>query len=161
LERFDNKRLVIRKHFKNLPEIQPIENPSELRDLLNKTDSAVLGIKAMGETIEDTFSKFLCYLVTTKIDENTRRDWENSLSSATEHPSHRTLFKFLRNRSYAEEAYSPNPTNESKTPPKKSPAANRLTIANLLTTINPSKRRYLSILPASRLPLTRAPTFIY
>ena len=50
----------------------------------------------------------------------TCRDWENSLSTATDHPSYRSLHAFLQNRSSAEEMNPRNVNTDPKMPHLKS-----------------------------------------
>lgn len=136
-DRFNNKRLVVRKYFANLTAIEPIKYSGQIRDLLNKFDAVSLGLKAIGEECEGTFSKFLCYFLSIKLDKYTARDWENSLTSTKEFPSYKTLHAFLRNRSFAEDVSNPK-SSEQKIPHLKPNKVTSIDKKNFAISTSPS-----------------------
>lgn len=73
--RFDNKRAAIRALFRKLLNIESISSNTKLRSLIDKVDLLIRGLKSVGEKIDDTFSRFIAYLVSTKLDKKTAKDW--------------------------------------------------------------------------------------
>jgi hypothetical protein len=68
LSRFDNKRAIVQALFRQFVNIQIITSPTKLRDLLDEIDIIMRGLKAAGEKIDDTFSRFIAYYVAKKLD---------------------------------------------------------------------------------------------
>ncbi len=112
LDRFENRRVVIRTYFSDLLAIQPIKSEHEIRSLLDKTNTIVRGLRINGEDVQAMYS-FLAFFVATKLDKITRRDWENSIVDNSKHPSYSQLEKFLANRSFSvEDHHVPKPKVE-------------------------------------------------
>ena len=82
--------------------MEPITQP-KIRQLLDEVDVIIRGLKAAGEKIDDTFSRFICYIVSRKLDKETKTDWENSINSTKVFPIYNELQKFLQNRLFAYE----------------------------------------------------------
>lgn len=102
LQRYENKRVIIRTHFTDLFAIKPIKDESGLRKLMDEVLSSLRGLKICGEH-PDQWGSILCYLVLTKLDDVTKRDFENSLTDKTKFPSFETLRKFVESRASAVE----------------------------------------------------------
>ncbi len=100
LSRFDNKRAVVKTLFRNLYNLEPIKSDTQIHALLDKVLVIIRGLKAVDEIINDTFSKFITYIVSSKLDPRTAKDWENSIDSISSYPSFNELEKFLRIRSF-------------------------------------------------------------
>ncbi|XP_065218644.1 uncharacterized protein LOC135844395 [Planococcus citri] len=100
LSKFDNRRLVIRILFKKLIGVEPIKTASQIRQLTDEIDIVMRGLKANKLECDGAFSRFVCFLVSTKLDNRTAVDWENSISSNKEFPTYKEIEKFLRNRAF-------------------------------------------------------------
>ena len=103
LSRFENKRAVLRTLFKHFADLKPINSPAKLRDLLDEVEIILRGIKAAGERI-DTFSKFITYFVSTKLDKKTSEDWENSITATRTFPLFNDLERFIQGRMFSAES---------------------------------------------------------
>lgn len=75
--RYDNKRAIVRSLFRKLLELEPINFGAKIRSPIDKIESVMRGLKAVGEKIDDSFSRFITYLVVTWLDKKTAQDWEN------------------------------------------------------------------------------------
>lgn len=100
LERYENKRAIVRDLFVKLFDLQPIQSENGIRELVDKTTALLRGLKAAGEQIDDTFSRSIAFMVTSKLDKETAKDWNNYSSSSDRYPLHTDLFKFLQNRTF-------------------------------------------------------------
>ncbi len=74
LQHYENKRVIIRNNFNNLFAIRQIKDESSLRKLLDDVTSSLRRLKIFGEH-PDQWSSILCYLVSTKLDEQTKCDF--------------------------------------------------------------------------------------
>jgi len=104
LSRFENKRAVLRTLFKHFADLKPINSPAKLRDLLDEVEIILRGIKAAGERIDDTFSKFITHFESTKLDKKTREDWENSITVTRTFPLFNDLERFIQGRMFSAES---------------------------------------------------------
>lgn len=119
--RFENKRAVFKMLFRSLYNLEPIKNENQIRNLLDKVEIIIRGLKAADQGIDDTFSKFITYIVSSKLDSKTTRDWENSITSVNTYPSFNEIQKFLQIRSFnSEERVTDTSSTSSKIirPPK-------------------------------------------
>lgn len=112
LERYDNKRAIISAHLNDLFSVQKIKNEMQLRALLNTVDGALRGLKVCGVDT-DKWSVLISYFVTSKLDDRTRRDWENTITDNSCFPSYKTVAKFLNNRATNCEAKNFEKNSES------------------------------------------------
>ncbi|XKL60216.1 hypothetical protein PGB90_001232 [Kerria lacca] len=96
-QRFDNKRSIIRLHFSDLFGILKINHESQLRGLLDVVAATLRGLKMCGEPVEN-WSSLISYFVSTRLDDNTRRDFENSVEDSSTYPSWKALKQFLDRR---------------------------------------------------------------
>jgi hypothetical protein len=113
LNRFNNKRIVIRTLFRRLIEIDSIKKSSQISSLVDQVDLIMRGLRANGLEIDQTFSKFACYYVASKLDNRTSSDWENSLTDVQEFPTYKKLCSFLHIRSFAVEEKNENTSSSS------------------------------------------------
>ncbi len=116
LARFENKRVIARTHFTDLFAIKQIKDESGLRRLLDEVTSSLRGLKACGEN-PDQWGSILCHLVLTKLDDITKRDFENWLTDKTKFPSFNSLKTFLENRATAAEDRTFLSSNREKPKP--------------------------------------------
>ncbi len=96
-ERYENKRVLIHNHIRNLFEIQPItkESHTALRKLI---DSVLRNIRAL-ESLEQPVDKWdtvLIYLVVQKLDNTTRKEWE--IFNKEDSPKFQDFLNFLKNK---------------------------------------------------------------
>ncbi len=61
ITRYENKRLVVKTLFKKLISIEAIKSDTKIRTLLDQFDIVVRSLRANGEQIEGTFSRFLTF----------------------------------------------------------------------------------------------------
>jgi len=94
--RYDNKRLIIQKHIKAIFELPAItkENHVALRSLSDGVLKYVRALKALGRST-DQWEDLLIYLITSKLDVTTNKEWENSLTTA-EFPTLQNLTELER-----------------------------------------------------------------
>ncbi|XP_059223359.1 uncharacterized protein LOC131997084 [Stomoxys calcitrans] len=92
--RYQNKRKLIEQILNKLFSIpQSNGSFSSIKELLDSTRSSLSLLRSLDIDI-DTWDPILIYLMTQKMDKQTRKEWEQSISS-TELPVMNDLFKFL------------------------------------------------------------------
>lgn len=74
LSRFDNKRAVIRALFRRIFNVEYINSSSKIHSMIDEIDIIVRGLNAAGEKVEDTFSRFFTYHVSSRLDKETSCD---------------------------------------------------------------------------------------
>ncbi|KAK7603948.1 hypothetical protein V9T40_004221 [Parthenolecanium corni] len=120
LFRFEKHRSIAKAFFRKLQHLEPIKNERNLQKLLDSTNSVIRGLSAAGEEINDTFSRFLAFHTSTKLDSATLKDWEDSLSNTDTYPKFEQLSKFLQCRAFAAEERQREAEFQSGTAPKES-----------------------------------------
>lgn len=120
LNRFDNKRSLIRDLFSKLESLRVIKNRSEIRQLVDDTDSVIQGLVAAGEQINDTCSRMIAFKILSLLDQKSRDDFEDSYENRRSYPKWVDLQKFLQNRADTFEAKS-----SSKEAPSSSAGGNK------------------------------------
>lgn len=77
LERYENKPLLINNHVKALFNLSVItkENYSKMRAMLDNVSKHLRALEVLGQPVAE-WDTLLIYLVTSKLDPSTRRDWE-------------------------------------------------------------------------------------
>ena len=120
LKRFENKRAIVEAHFCNLMNMEAAKDDNSLRQILDKVNAIMRGLKVCGEDIGSTFSKCVAYLVGTKIDATTLKDWKNLLTSNEAYPTFEEMQEFLQNRSLTMEECSKENTEVKQKTEKKS-----------------------------------------
>lgn len=126
LTRYDNPRSVIKSLFRKLINLKQIKSDVEIRGLLDQVDIVIRGLKATGENIDPTFSRFIAFFVTSKLDSMSARDFENSIATIKSHPTYEELRAFLQIRSFVAEDCNPNPKLKSTLPLKSSIAEKKI-----------------------------------
>lgn len=121
-ERFDNSRIIIQSHIETLMELPSFnkESASNIRSLLDNVQMHMRALKALDEPV-DQWSSLLIYIITSKVDRYTHREWEKSING-TKMPQLDTLLEFLRNRYQILEASHFENNNHSYQKNKKSQA---------------------------------------
>lgn len=116
--RYDNPRSVLRNMFRKFVNVKRIKSESEIRGLIDEADMFIRGLKSAGEKVNETFSRFICFWVGNLLDNDTARDWENSVVSRS-YPMYEELQKFLQSRAFNIEDRVFNPKPTSSKPEKK------------------------------------------
>ncbi|XP_045456989.1 uncharacterized protein LOC123667024 [Melitaea cinxia] len=102
--RFHNTRLLIQNHLKSLFSITPLKQESHLqiRRLIDTTLRNLRALKSLNEPTEH-WDTIIIYLVVSKLDASTEREWENYKGSILTDSNKRLklddLLIFLRNKS--------------------------------------------------------------
>src|SRR6266576_6008773 len=76
--------------------------------LLDRVDTILRGLRNVGEPIE-SWSTIVCYWVMSRLDDGTKREFENAVTDNTRFPEYITLKTFLENRAFTVEERSPQP----------------------------------------------------
>lgn len=100
--RYDNRRLIVNTHVQQLLSLPAISKAKNIthRSLVDLVRSHVRALNALDQPVQ-YWDTIISYIVTSKLDFATRRDWENEVSKIEhdELPSLEDLMKFLENRS--------------------------------------------------------------
>ncbi|XP_045463814.1 uncharacterized protein LOC123673372 [Harmonia axyridis] len=105
-ERYENKKLIVERYINILLHASPIqkENSTELRKLHDSFISTLRSLKGLGQPTEH-WDTFMVYLLVSKFDSRTRRDWEN-LKIQGELPTLKEISSFLKEKCDILEKYS-------------------------------------------------------
>ncbi|XP_055605504.1 uncharacterized protein LOC129753684 [Uranotaenia lowii] len=97
-ERYNNTKLLIQKHMKDLFELEPTreESAKSLRNLFDKARKHLRSLRIMGQPVE-AWNAVLIHLMANKLDNATRREWE-STTSGTIPPTYDSLEAFITKR---------------------------------------------------------------
>lgn len=87
-ERFENKPRIIYNHIKSLFDIEPVlkESHISLQQLINNTLKHVRALNTLGEPTQH-WDSILIYLISSKLDYASKRDWEKLKVDLTEKPT--------------------------------------------------------------------------
>lgn len=98
-ERFNNTALLIRTHMKSLFEIPVLtkESANELKTLVDHIAKNLRALNILKQPTEH-WDTIIIYMITTKLDKVTGREWEEYKKRLNELPSLEDLKAFLRNR---------------------------------------------------------------
>ncbi|XP_018378048.1 PREDICTED: uncharacterized protein LOC108770819 [Trachymyrmex cornetzi] len=104
IKRYDNKRLIIQKHLRALFKLPSVtkENFNALRQLVDGVLKHIRALKAMGRPT-DSWGDLIIHLVTGKLDHNTNKEWEDSITG-NDIPTLQHLTEFLEHRCHTSEA---------------------------------------------------------
>lgn len=97
-ERYDNKRLIIHNHTKALFELPIIHKESHiaLRQLLDILNKHLRALESLKEPVQH-WDTLLIYLVCSKLDNNSRREWETYAETLSA-PTTSSFIEFLNKR---------------------------------------------------------------
>ncbi|GAB1860689.1 hypothetical protein CAJAP_01768 [Camponotus japonicus] len=97
-QRYDNKRTIVQTHLRALFELPSVakENAVELRRMEDNTTKHIQALNALRCPTEH-WDSILIYLISSKFDPITRREWQASLTGA-ELPTFKQFAEFLENR---------------------------------------------------------------
>lgn len=65
LSRFEKKRSIILALFHKLIHIEQLKDEKGIQQLIDRINGTIRGLKAAGEKVEDTFSKFVVFIAET------------------------------------------------------------------------------------------------
>jgi hypothetical protein len=97
--RYNNKRRIVYTHFRTLLELSPIrdESSKELRRVLDTANSSMTAIKLQTDELGQ-LDQFIVYLISQKLDKESKKHWEEYLKASTELPDFKKLNTFLETR---------------------------------------------------------------
>lgn len=97
-QRYENNRLIIFNYVKALFDAPPVtrESYTDLRNLFDTFTKNIRSLEALGQAV-DQWSILLIYLITSKFDPRTRRDWE-AYKFEGELPTLENVNKFLKEK---------------------------------------------------------------
>ncbi|XP_071576253.1 uncharacterized protein [Temnothorax nylanderi] len=97
-ERYDNKRVIVQTHIRSIVDLPVMnrENASELRQIADGAARHVHALTALKRPT-DAWDDLLVYILSSKLDTNTAREWQSSLKGV-ELPSLKQFFEFLTHR---------------------------------------------------------------
>lgn len=98
-KRYENKRIIINSHLKSIFELPTLtkENSQGLRSFLDSFLKDFRSLKNLGEPV-DTWNSILVYILISKLDFSSKREWENSIKEHLIPPSIDDFIKFLTSR---------------------------------------------------------------
>ncbi|XP_066259643.1 uncharacterized protein [Euwallacea similis] len=98
-ERYNNTRVLVDMHLKALCEIESVDRESahKLRNLINNIGKNLRTLSTLGQKTEQ-WSVLIAYLVSTKLDRVTERQWKEAKGNQKEVSSWESLREFLKNR---------------------------------------------------------------
>lgn len=99
IDRYQNKRAITNNYLENLIE-QPKVNPGSaqgIRDMIDTTNECLFGIKTL-EFNTDSWYPWVVYMLTRKLDNDSRIAWEQCVGGNKEVPSLEKFMKFLDTR---------------------------------------------------------------
>lgn len=93
---YDNERILILRHYTVLLETPAMQKNSaeEIRNLLNRIQTHILAMKALGEKVEQ-WNTPLVHLIYTRLHKDTAREWNRRIEGS-KMPNYETIVAFLR-----------------------------------------------------------------
>ncbi|XP_018360396.1 PREDICTED: uncharacterized protein LOC108759449 [Trachymyrmex cornetzi] len=134
-ERYDNERVAVQKHIKAIFELPALrkENSIALRNLLDGILKHTRALTALKRPVKD-WGDLLTYIVTSKLDYFTTKEWEGTLQSK-QLPTFQELIEFLTRRCETLETVARrNPSIELNS--KSRQTSSKFTTAHAAITIN-------------------------
>ena len=137
IERYDNKRYIIQAHLRCLFDLSEVKSRSvaSLRNIIDVSNKHLSALRGLGEQV-DVWNTILIYLITSKLDHETRRQFELQ-NAGPETPLLKVLMDFLNRRCLALERTDPMKQRDVKSlttvmdDKKAGKLASALTILNL------------------------------
>lgn len=113
-EKYQNDRLIINSHIQSIFELSALNRESKdgLCNLVHTMQKNVRCLEALKQPVQ-SWDALLVYLVNSKLDNTTRREWESSIKG-TNLPSYTELIDFLTKKCQTLEALSANNTSLSQ-----------------------------------------------
>ena len=129
-ERYDNQRLVITKHLRIICELPMANTDAQLRSLVDTFQKSLRALSAQGLPT-DQWDALLLYIISTRLSQGIRRQWEITIENSRLFPSLSELISFLEQRATAAEVIA-----ATSNAPEKRPAATNATSAAKVSTID-------------------------
>lgn len=150
-ERYDNKRIIVQRHIKNLFDLPTIsrESASSIRSILDNFQTNLRSLKNLKENT-DQWDSLLIHLIVSKLDRQSHKEWEKTLKGATM-PTLKQLIEFLTEKCQVLESMTfdnsngYNNGNKSNSKPLNSGPSQ----VSRQSQYNPNKRQNLSALTIS------------
>lgn len=95
-KRYENRRATINNHLQSLTQLPQAKTEAGLQKLWDAAADAIESLDAMG--VKDGWSHMISYLVTEKLDSETRKAWEVETVREIEYPKYELLDTFLQQR---------------------------------------------------------------
>lgn len=139
IKRYDNHRLLVTSHLSRLFALPSItsESPSALKSLTNDTIEIIRALNNLGRPVGQ-WDDVLVYLTAQKLDPESRREWEKSITSNNEMPLFEELEEFLEGRIQVLEAL--DSTKSKSTSQSTNSKSNRSNVQSFL--VNTSKCQF-------------------
>lgn len=99
-EWYDSKRQIIHTYLNDLFELQRLKHESGLRKLSDEMDRILRGLKIVGEDV-DSWTTVTADWLLSRVDEETRKDFDFRWMDRKKFPDHQTVKKWLANRAAA------------------------------------------------------------
>lgn len=94
------RKLLFVPFFVKLSNLQPIRSEAGIREILDQTMAIIRELRVAGENVDDTFSRYISFAVSIKLDAVTAKDWDNHTCSESKYPKFEELLKFLQRRTF-------------------------------------------------------------
>lgn len=113
LDRFDNKKILINEHMRQLMS-QPSckETSDDLKQIVNKTTESLRALENLGRPTCH-WDDWIVYLVTVRLDSESRKLWEQSQCTTNDQPTWENLQQFMHGRIRALDAIGQTSTKGS------------------------------------------------
>lgn len=115
-ERYENKKLIVRKHVQALFDIPKVEkeSASSLRNLIDCTSKNLRVLNQLGE-LTDQWDTLIVFMISNNFDLATRRDWESSTNAKDgKKPTVADITAFIHLRCQILESIESNDCSKSK-----------------------------------------------
>lgn len=98
-KRYNNKRKIIYTHYRSILDMPPmsIESAQTLRSMLDTVNSSMAAIKIHYPDLGQ-LNEFIVFILSQKLDKESRKHWEEHLKASTELPQFNTFKSFLEIR---------------------------------------------------------------
>lgn len=100
LDRYEDKIDIIDSYLREFIFLPRITHESKLRELMDRITRSLRGLKASKEN-PDNWSTIITFLVYSKLDFQTQKDWQKTISDRTKYPNWKEFEAFLLNRAKA------------------------------------------------------------
>ncbi|XP_038106740.1 uncharacterized protein LOC119766331 [Culex quinquefasciatus] len=132
VERFDQKRFLIKNHISALFNVEAIakESADAILNLIDQFDRHVRILKTLGE-LTDKWSPLLVHMVCTRLDQSTLRAWEVSTKETVDEiPAYQDLVEFLHEQARVLQSLKSATVSPSPAAPKEK---SRFSVAHAAT----------------------------
>lgn len=119
-KRFQNKPVIIQTHIRTLVDATSVnkQNSSSLRNLSDTLERHIRALRTLGEPV-DTWDRLLIFLMVRKLDNITRKEWEEkSVTDFTGEPTMAEFCAFLADKCRLLETLDSNNVNKLSPPNK-------------------------------------------